>query len=150
VRVELWDSNPINNHPICLKRLHDVHEAAGPLPVDVECDSGAHIQLKVEPAHPRWGIGFNYELQTSGGIGVTRVLAESPAAREGLKRGDEILQIQGKPVGKMDEGEAQSLINSNSQVGIELLVRGADHAERHVKVKEGAIYPAVEDGIPVE
>lgn len=149
VRLELWDSNPISNHPICLKSLQDIHEAAGPAPLDIECDSGAHVQLKIEPAHPRWGLGFYYELQTTG-VAVTRVLQESPAARAGLKRGDEIVEIQGKRVKGMDSGETQSLVNANAQIGIEMLIRTGDHAEHRVTVKEGVIYPAIEDGIAVE
>lgn len=149
VRLELWDSNPLNNHPICVKRIHDLTEQAGPAPLDIECESGAHVKLRVEPAHARWGLGFSYELRTVG-VGVTRVLAESPAARAGLKAGDEVLEIGGKKVAGMEEGEPQSLINSNAQIGIDLLVRGADHAERAVKVAEGVIYPVVEEDIPLE
>jgi hypothetical protein len=149
VRLELWDSNAINNHPICVKTLHDFVDQAGPLPLDVECDSGAHVKVRVEPAHARWGLGFSYELRTIG-VAVTRVLLESPAARAGLKAGDEVLQISGKKVAQMEEGEPQSLINANSQTGLELVVRGADRAERPVKVSEGVIYPVSEEGIPIE
>jgi hypothetical protein len=149
IRVELWDSNPLNNHPICVKKLHDLVEQAGPVPLDIDCDSGAHLRVRVEPAHARWGLGFSYELRTIG-VGVTRVLGESPAARAGLKAGDEILEISGKKVAKMEEGEAQSLINANAQTGVDLRVRGADNAERTMKLSEGVIYPVVEEGIPLE
>jgi hypothetical protein len=26
VRVELWDSNPINNHPVCVERIRGIHD----------------------------------------------------------------------------------------------------------------------------
>lgn len=149
IRLELWDSNAINNHPICVKKLHDFIEQAGPFAQDIECDSGAHVKVRVEPAHARWGLGFSYELRTIG-VGVTRVLLESPAARAGLKAGDEILEISGKKVAAMEDGEPQSLINANAQTGLDLVVRGADHAERAVKVSEGVIYPVVEEGIPIQ
>jgi hypothetical protein len=149
-RIELWDSNPINNHPICVKNVHNLRDDVGPVPVDIECESGAHISLRVEPAHARWGLGFSYELRTLGAIGVTRVLAESPASRAGLEVGEEVLEIQGKRVEKMEEGEAQSLINSNAQTGVELLVRGKDKAERKVTLKEGVIYPVQDEGVPIE
>jgi hypothetical protein len=149
IRVELWDSNPLNNHPICLKKIHSLPEQASPFPVDIECESGAHVRLRVEPAHARWGLGFSYELRTVG-VGVTRVLAESPAARAGLKSGDEIVEIAGKKVAKMEEGEPQSLINANAQVGVDIVVRGADHADRPVKLAEGVIYPVFDEGVPVE
>jgi hypothetical protein len=149
VRVEVWDSNPINNHPICLKKVHDIQELAGPAPVELDCEGGAHVKLRVEPAHPRWGVGFLYELRTTGAA-VTRVLAESPAARAGLKSGDEIVEIQSKPVAKMDEGEIQSRINANAQIGIDMVVRSGKDPERRVTVKEGVVYPVVDDGIPLE
>jgi hypothetical protein len=50
----------------------------------------------------------------------------------------------------MEEGEAQSLINANGQTGLEMVVRGADHAERTVKLSEGVIYPVVDEGIPID
>src|SRR5581483_5031030 len=113
---------------------------------EVDCDSGAHVRIRVEPAHGKWGLGFNYELSASGAA-VSHVFPQSPAARAGINAGEEIVEIQGKKVDKMEEGEAQSLINANAQVGVDLLLRGRDGAEHRVTVKEGAVYPSVEDGI---
>lgn len=149
IRIELWDSNTLHNNPICLKTLHDLPEQAGPQPVLIDCDSGAHVTLRVEAAHARWGLGFSYELRTVG-IAVTRVLRYSPAKRAGLVAGEEITEIQGKQVAKMEEGEPQSLINANAQTGLDLVLRAPDHTERKVKLTEGVIYPVVDEGIPVE
>jgi len=148
VRVEIWDSNTLNNHPICIKKLRDLHEQAGPIPMDVDCSSGAHVRIRVEPAHGLWGLGFNYELSASG-VAVSHVVPESPAARAGVQPDDDIVQIQGKKVEQMESGEPQSLINANAQVGVDLVLRGKDGAERHVILKEGIIYPAVEDDLPL-
>jgi len=149
-RLEVWDSNAINNRPICMKTLHNILEDVGPAPVEIECDSGARVVLRIEPAHARWGLGFAYELRTQGGIGITHVVSESPAARAGLAAGDTVLEIQGKQVSKMEEGEPQSLINANADVGIELLLRGANGQERRATVKEGVIYPMLADDIALE
>lgn len=149
VRLEVWDANAINNHPICIKKLGDLIDDAGPEPLEIDCDSGAHVSLRVEPAHPRWGLGFSYELRTVG-LGVTRVLSESPASRVGIAAGDEILEIQGRKVDKMEEGEPQSLINANAQVGVTLVLRAKDQAPRTVKVAEGVIYPVHGDGLTLE
>jgi hypothetical protein len=148
-RVEVWDNNTLNNHPICIKKLGDLTELAGTEPVEIDCDSGAHVSLRVEPAHPRWGLGFAYELKTVG-LSVTRVLAESPAARVGLVTNDEILEIQGRKVEKMEEGEAQSLINSNAQMGVALVVRSKAQEVRTIKVAEGVIYPVFGDGLSID
>jgi hypothetical protein len=144
IRLEVWDSNALNNHPICIKKIHDLHEAAGPIPMEVDCSSGAHVRIRVEPAHGLWGLGFNYELSANGAA-ISHVVPESPAARGGVQAGDDIVQIMGKKVEQMESGEPQSRINANAQVGVDLLLRGKDGAERHVVVKEGIIYPAVED-----
>ncbi len=150
VRVELWDSNPINNHPICVSDMSELHgEVSSEAPVKINCNSGAELSLVVEPAHGRLGIGLFYELRREE-VAVTRVLRESPAARAGLVRGDELLQIQGKAVKTMDDGEAQSLINANAAAGITLLVRKLDKSEVELTLKEGAIYPVVGEGISVD
>lgn len=148
VRVELWDSNPINNHPICVSDLAELQpEAEGPL--KISCSSGAELELTVQAAHGRMGIGLSYELRREEVV-VTRVLRESPAARAGLVRGDQLLKIQGKTVKTMDDGEAQSLINANAATGVNLLVRKLDKSEVELTLKEGAIYPAVDEGVPVD
>ena len=150
VRVELWDSNPINNHPICVAELSELHgEVSSEGPVKVSCSSGAELQLIVEPAHGRLGMGLFYELRREEVV-VTRVLRESPAARAGLVRGDQLLKIQGKIVKTMADGEAQSLINANAATGVSLLVRKLDKSEAELTLKEGALYPTVEEGVPVQ
>ncbi|MES1187843.1 MAG: PDZ domain-containing protein [Myxococcales bacterium] len=150
VRVELWDSNPINNHPICVAEVADLRsEVSTEAPVQINCNSGAELKLIAEPAHGRLGIGLFYELRREEVV-VTRVLRESPAARAGLTRGDQLLKIQGKLVKTMAEGEAQSQINANAATGITLLVKKLDKSEHELTLKEGAIYPMVDEGVPVD
>jgi hypothetical protein len=140
VRVELWDSNAINNRPICVKNLLNLHDDANTGSVDIRCDSGAKVVLQVEPAHAKLGLGMFYELRTLA-VYVSRVFAESPATRAGIRPGDEIVEIQGKRVEGMEKGEAQSLINANAQIGVRLLVRGASGETQEMTLKEGPIYP---------
>ena len=150
VRVELWDSNPISNHPICVAAVHDLQvDAVSEESKTINCDSGAELRLIVDQAHGKLGIGLFYELRTEQVV-VTRVLHESPAARAGLAPGDELLKIQGKLVKTMADGEAQSLLNANAATGVSLLVKKPDKSEVEVSLKEGAIYPLVEEGVPVD
>lgn len=150
VRVELWDSNPINNHPICVAEVRGLHnEAPTEGPTRISCSSGAELSLVVDPAHGRLGIGLFYELRSED-VFVTRVLRESPAARAGLAVGDQLLKIQGKLVKTMAEGEAQSLLNANAATGVTLLVRKPDATEVELTLKEGALYPIVDEGVPVD
>jgi membrane-associated protease RseP (regulator of RpoE activity) len=150
IRVELWDSNPINNHPVCVETIHDLHaKALSDEPLKIVCRSGAEVTLEVAPAHGKLGIGLFYELRREEVV-VTRVLRESPAARAGLARGDQLLKIQGKVVKTMADGEAQSLINANTATGVTLLVRKPDRSEVEVSLKDGAVYPVVDEGVPVD
>jgi hypothetical protein len=140
VRVELWDSNPINDHPICAKKIPDFVEEASRSGTQIMCDSGARLFLQVEPARAQLGLGFWYELQSES-IVVTRRLTESPATRAGLEPGDEIVKIQGKEVKGFEEGQAKSLINANSRTGLLLVVRKKSGKLETLKLKEGPIYP---------
>ncbi len=148
VRVELWDKNPINNRPICARTYGNIHGYVGAGVLDIECDSGAKIQLRVEPAHGVIGLGFAYELRTTA-VFVSRVVEASPAGRVGMRAGDNILAIEGKQVRDMKEGEARSLINANAPTGLTLTLRQRGGSVIDVSVKEGAIYPLQNDDIPL-
>jgi membrane-associated protease RseP (regulator of RpoE activity) len=150
VRVELWDANAINNHPICVESINNIlAEASNEQNLEVRCESGAQIELTVQPAHAKFGVGLYYELRTAA-IFVTRVVAESPAARAGLKRGDQLLKIQGKPVKDMDQDESRSLINSNVSTGVTLTVKHTTGAVDDVTLKDGPMYPTIEDEVKVD
>jgi membrane-associated protease RseP (regulator of RpoE activity) len=150
VKVELWDSNAMVNTPVCTETVLNIHDSANEgRPLRIDCNSGARILLQVEPAHPKLGIGLWYELK-SGGVAVTRVLEESPAARAGLRKGDEIVSIQGEEVRKMDDDRAQSLINANASVGVELEIKRGPATTEKIKVKNGPMYPLVDEDVPLD
>ena len=150
VRVELWDRNPINNHPICVSDVRDLRsQAAEGESLQINCSSGAELRLVAQPAHGKLGLGMFYELRREEVV-ITRVLRESPAARAGLVRGDQLRKIQGKPVSAMADGEAQSLINANAATGVALLVSKLDKSEVELTIKEGAIYPVAGEGVPID
>jgi hypothetical protein len=144
LKVELWDSNPLSNHPICVKTLRRIHDEAASGSLEIACDSGARIRLAVGPARAQVGLGFHYELRTQDVV-VTRVVPESPAGRVGLEAGDRIINIQGKPVASMTEGEPQSAINTHSRGGRNLTVERANGRVEDLSLKEGPIYQTVND-----
>jgi len=150
VRVELWDSNPINNHPICVESIGNIlAEASNEQNVELRCDSGATIEIVVQPAHAKFGLGLYYELGNDD-IHVTRVIAESPAARAKLRRGDQLVRIQGRDVKGMDPEAARSLINSNVSTGVTFSIKHPDGSEAEVTLKDGPIYPLVDEELRVE
>ncbi len=149
VKVELWDSNAITNHPVCAEKVLELHMQANVGQLEIDCQSGARVVLQVEPAHGKLGLGFYYELR-SGAVYVTRVLNESPAARAGLKAGDEITIIQSKPVKTLESDEAQSLINANASVGVKFTVKHQDGKTEELTVKNGPIYPLVDEDVALD
>jgi hypothetical protein len=144
--IELWDSNPIHHHPICLKSIKDLDEQVIQDTLSIECASGASVRLTVAPARPKQGLGLYYELRTSA-VAVTRVIRHSPAAWAGIRVGDQIVAIQGRAVKTMEDGEAQSLINAHSRMGLQLQIQPANGPQRKLLLKEGAMYPTVEEGL---
>lgn len=146
VKLELWDSNPINNHPICSQVILDLHENASfERHLEVTCASGAFVEIVVEPAHGKLGLGLFYEVRTDK-VFLTRILGESPASRAGIARGEEVLQIMGQPARGMSEGQVRSLMNSNG-TGLDLVLGRSDRTEHRVVLKNGPIYAAHdEDG----
>jgi hypothetical protein len=151
VVVELWDSNPLNNLPICSEAIIDIRAAAvsdEPF-LDIKCDNGGRVELIVEPAHGKLGLGIQYELRTEQAF-LTRVLKESPGGRAKLRAGDEILSVQGTPVATMEEGKLQSLINANASLGVKLSVRSGDEAPRDVTLRDGSVFPLHDEGISLQ
>ncbi|MFO0570799.1 MAG: PDZ domain-containing protein [Polyangiaceae bacterium] len=102
-----------------------------------------------EPAHARIGLGMRYELRTQS-VFITRVVIDSPAARAGLRGGEEIVRIQSKDVKGMDEADARSLINANAPTGVSFTVKKADGSTLDVSLREGPIYPTLDDDVPIE
>jgi hypothetical protein len=144
-RVELWDSNPLSDHPIGVKdvvSLDDDNVSNGK--VDIMFDTGAEIVIGVEPPRARYGLGFSYELRV-GEAYVTRVHQESPANRVGIKTGDQILTLGGEPVAKMKPTEVQSKLNTPHLSGLPIELRHRDGSQIKLDLKDGAIYPLYEE-----
>lgn len=143
--VELWDSNPINDRPICLERVRDLHDTAqGEGLLEITCDSGAFVVLKVEPAHGKIGLGLSYELRTDE-VFVTQVLRESPAARAKVYRGEQIVRIMGEPTRGMDEKRVRSLMNANASTGLKLTLRDKLGRQREIELRDGPIYASMDE-----
>lgn len=149
VKFELWDANPINNHPICVKVVKSFAEESRGGVIQIDCDSGAKLVVTAEPARARVGLGMRYEFRSQS-VFITRVALESPAARVGLRGGEQVIRIQGKEVKTLDEAEARSLINANSPSGLGMTIKKADGSTLDVTLKDGPIYPTLDDDIPLE
>ncbi len=141
VRVEVWDARVMNDRPIGIRDVGrlDVEDMMRD-ELDIETASGVRVRIAFEPAHGRIGYGFYYELRTYD-VYITRLFEESPASRAGLRVGDQVLSIDGRPTRDMSKEELRSAFNAPRAKGIRLMIKHADGTEVEMTLKEGAIYP---------
>jgi carboxyl-terminal processing protease len=96
------------------------------------------------------GVGMNVE-QDRRGLKVLRVFEKSPAETSGIRRGDVIVEVDGRSLAGVDSGVATSRIKGPSGTSVQLSVvsKGADSARR-VSVKRERISVPVASGRIVE
>jgi carboxyl-terminal processing protease len=96
------------------------------------------------------GVGMNVE-QDRRGLKVLRVFEKSPAETSGIRRGDVIVEVDGRSLAGVDSGVATSRIKGPSGTSVQLSVvsPGADSARR-VSVKRERISVPVASGRIVE
>lgn len=141
MRVELWDSNAIHDKPIAMRDIgRPTEEQILEKQIRIDFDDGAGLVLAFEPAHAVSGLGLWFSLRT-GGCSVTRTLEASPAHREGLLVGDEILKIGIREVKAMTAEEVKSVLYAVPLAGIVLAVKHPNGTVADVALKEGPIYP---------
>jgi hypothetical protein len=143
-RIELWDSNAINDRPICVQEVRAIgDDQLIEKKIRISCDSGGEVILAFEEAHAIKGAGLWFELRTDSCY-VTRMLEGSPAARAGLEPGDQILEIAGRKVSAMSSDEVRSAFNAIPMDGLPLQAKHATGVALTLILKEGPIYPLFE------
>lgn len=144
VEVQIWDSNPLNDGIIGKKDLRLEREMFGG-ETDLELSGECGITIEIQPAKAIWGAGFWYELRR-GGARITRMLDESPATRAGLQKGDEIIELGGKPIEALSTDEVRSVLGAIPTEGVPMSVKHKDGSTLKLTVKEGPIYPLFSKG----
>lgn len=139
LRVEMWNSNAVNDQVICIDELDRLEEQALEGPLLAKCEGGAAVEIELHSARPKFGLGFRYELR-QGGAAIHSVLEQSPAERAGVLRGEFIDAVNGKSTRGMSAGELQTMINMYGRQGLKLTLRAEGSAPHDVEVKEGPIY----------
>ena len=140
LRVELWESGFIDR-PICVRELGTPSEVwLSDREIDVRCDSGGRVVIRWEPAHGFLGYGLFYELRTSE-VYVTRVYDESPAARAGIRPGDQLLTLGGRRARDMKSGQVKSYLNASRPEGLHFQLKHENGASATVTLNEGPVYP---------
>ncbi|WP_437808347.1 PDZ domain-containing protein [Sorangium sp. So ce1078] len=141
LRVEVWESDALVDKPIGVRdigRPTDAQRAAAE--IEVELDAGGWLTLAFEPAHAKLGLGFWYELH-SGSAFISRTVEGGPAERAGLRKGDEVLEIAGRPVRRLSVAAIRGVFDAAPRAGLVLLVKHQTGATERLRVHEGPIYP---------
>jgi hypothetical protein len=150
LRVELWDKNALNDRPIGVRDVgRPTEEMRQSRAIRVELEGGGEVVLAYEPAHPVLGLGLWYELRNDACF-VTRLLEQSPAARGGVEKGDEVVKLGGKVVKSLGPDDVQSLWNAVPLAGLPVTVRHASGATQDAVLKEGPIYPLFSQFGPID
>ncbi|MFE7582695.1 S41 family peptidase [Streptomyces gardneri] len=69
------------------------------------------------------GVGLSAGRDAEGGVKVTRVQAGGPAERAGLRPGDRLVSVDGRPVGGLSVSEAVSLLRGDGVPGSAVALR---------------------------
>ncbi len=146
LRVELWDS-AFTDEPICIKDLATDNDDDWRINnvIHISCASGASLDVAYEPAHPRVGYGFYYELRTENRIFVTRVFRESPAYRAQLRPGEEITALNGRVARTLSLKDIDNELNTPRLEGIKLRVVDGSGIAKEISMKTGGVYPTFDE-----
>jgi hypothetical protein len=115
----------------------------------VELGSGTVLRLRLEPAHPMLGLGFSYEC-SSRACRVTRLFRHGPAARAGLRDGDDLVSVDGRAVAEMKPSALRELMSAVPTVGLRLQLLHQGGASVTVQLPEGPVYPLISELGPID
>ncbi len=92
-------------------------------------------------------VGLGIELKANGtGLLIVKVIGGSPAERAGIKAGDRITMVNGRPTTKMSTDQAANLLQGEEGTKVEIVAVGADDQQRRVSVRrEHVEVPSVDD-----
>ncbi len=144
LRLEVWDNNPLVDHPIGQKDIRVGSDFFANPEQEIDFDGGVELNISIRPAKPAWGAGLWYELRTTSAY-VTRLVDGSPASRAGLRPGDRILTLAGKAVDGLSSDDVSGLFNSIPAGGLAIAVQHEDGGTLQVNLKEGPIYAFFKD-----
>ena len=148
LRVELWGASALNDQPIGMRDIGSATgDGDGKLRVALE--GGSEVIIALEPGHATLGLGIWFELRSSS-VYITRLLVDSPADRAGIERGDQVLEIGGRPAKDMSADEVRSAFNAVTSAGLPLLLKHADGTSLTVTVQDGPIYATYDQVGPVD
>lgn len=142
LRVELRDDDGWSFDPVGIQDMHGVpSEARNGGVWLIRLEGGSVVELRATPPPPRLGMGVTYEYRGDA-LWVVSVEEAGPAYAAGLRPGDRIGSIQGRPVGAMSELEARDAMDRGAMTDVSLTVIRGNGRPMEITVRRDALYPS--------
>jgi len=140
VRIELFDDDGMSADSMGSAELAGLStDEAKDGVIVVDLGTGTQVRLAVEPAHPLYGMGFTYDYILRK-CRITKVFAQGPAARAGLKIDDEVIKINGAAVSDMDSEALRKRFGTVPKIGFGLQVLHPSGTTEFIQFGEGPVY----------
>ncbi len=145
LRVELWDADFPSADPAGVWSQQGLpaglQEGFG---MRLQLEGGAVVTLRLGPPVPMRGTGIaRYEVRPDDLL-VLDVLPDSPASRAGVRPGDRIVAIGGRPVSQVGVERAVGLLaRAGRRSGVTLRLRRPSGRVRTVTLDGGFVWPTM-------
>lgn len=142
IRVELRDDDGFGSDLVA-------QQSTSGLPDDVRTggnwslrlEGGSSVQIRVGAPRPVLGMGVGYDIRPTA-IVVTDIEEAGPGYNAGLRKGDQIQQIDQRSVTGMTEGEARQSMDQFLLHDVTFLVQHATGTPVEITVRRDALYTA--------
>jgi hypothetical protein len=142
LRVEFRDDDGLSYDPIGVGEVRGIPSDARNGGVWLmRLEGRPVVELRATPPPPQLGMGVTYEYRGDALL-VTEVQQAGPAYAAGLRVGDRITAIQGRPVSAMGELEVRQAMDRGSMGDVSLVVARDRGAPTEMTVRRDAVYPA--------
>lgn len=140
LRLELWDEDAVGGDPIGVYEGRALGEAILDAETTLKLEGGATLTVRVARPEPHAGTGIAlYEIRKTA-LHLLEILPRSPAARAGLKAGDQITAIDGKTIDQLGPRGAESALVLAAQRESELTVVSPGESPRAVTLDKGYVW----------
>jgi hypothetical protein len=150
VRLEVIDDDGLGGDTIAAADVSPprADEAKGGIE-SFDLGGGVTVALGVEPAHALYGLGFDYKFVLQS-CHLTKVFAQGPAGRAGMRVGDELIEVGGAKVSELSADNLRAMFGPVPKQGLMLQVLHEGATTQAVHIAEGPVYPLTSEYGPID
>lgn len=139
LRFEIRDQDPVFHDFVAAGEVRGVPpDARNGGNWSVRLEGGTVLELQATPPPPSVGMGLTWEYRTDN-LRVIALEESGPAFAGGLRVGDSITTINGRPVSALSEGEIRTALDRNVSQDVTLVAQ-RNGANNEVIVRRDAVY----------